>query len=338
MEARKRSSEKITNFFSKKSKQSENDQNLQSGSGDNVDWCSLTNRDMKFSLVRVLSSGSILLIHKSDTFNPNGLNFSHGSGSKSRNNEFVSTPFCSWKNARGASRGALNRHSVSLMHQQCVEQAAGFRGVEEKRADSIKSQLSEAYDKQVQTNTAALLAIVDSILFLVKQGLGLRGSNWDRASKREDGNFSCLLHFVSKYSPELQSHIIHSPKNARYLSPKIQNEFIAINGEIIRRSIVDECNSSNFWSIMADETTDVSTKEQVSVCARYIRKTHQRGLEVCEEFLGFSSVAVANAETITSSIVSLVEGSGLIMDHLVGKGFDGASTMSGHVSGIWCIC
>lgn len=153
--------------------------------------------------------------------------------SKSHNNEFVSTPFCSWKNARGASRGALNRHSVSLMHQQCVEQAAGFRGVEEKRADSIKSQLSEAYDKQVQTNTAALLAIVDSILFLVKQGLGLRGSNWDRASKREDGNFSCLLHFVSKYSPELQSHIIHSPKNARYLSPKIQNEFIAINGEII---------------------------------------------------------------------------------------------------------
>ena len=85
---------------------------------------------------------------------------------------------------------------------------------------------------------------------------------------------------------------------------------------------------------MADETTDVSTKEQVSVCARYIRKTHQRGLEVCEEFLGFSSVAVANAETITSSIVSLVEGSGLIMDHLVGKGFDGASTMSGHVSGV----
>ena len=119
--------------------------------------------------------------------------------SKSRNSEFVSTPFCNWKNATGASRGALNRHSASHTHQQCVELAAGFRGVVEKRADAIKS-LSEAYDKQVQANTAALLAIVDSILFLVKQGLGFRGSNWDKTYKREDGNFSRLLDFLSKYS------------------------------------------------------------------------------------------------------------------------------------------
>ena len=94
-----------------------------------------------------------------------------------------------------------------------------------------------------------------------------------------------LLDFLSKYSPELQSHILHSPRNARYLSPQIQNELIAINGDMIRNSIVDECNSSSFWSVMADETTDVSTKEQVSVCVRYIRKTHPHGLEVCEEFL-----------------------------------------------------
>ena len=186
----------------------------------------------------------------------------------------------------------------------------------------------------MQANTAALLVIVDSIQFLVKQGLGLRGSNWVKGSKREDGNFSSLLDFLSKYSPELKSHILHSPKNARYRSPQIQNEFIAINGNMIRQSIVDECNSSLFWSIMADETTDVSTKEQVSVCARYIRRNNQHGLEVCEEFLGYCSVPTANAEGITSAIVGLAEGAGLTMAQLVGKGFDGASTMSGHVSGV----
>ena len=82
--------------------------------------------------------------------------------SKARiNSEFVSTPFCNWKNATGASRGALNRHSAHHTHQQCVEQAASFKVVMEKKADSIKSQLSEAYDKQVQANTTALLAIVE---------------------------------------------------------------------------------------------------------------------------------------------------------------------------------
>lgn len=135
----------------------------------------------------------------------------------------MSTPFCNWKNATGACRGALNRHSTSKSHQQCVELAASFKGAMEKRAGSIKSQLSGAYDKQVQANTDALLAIVDSIQFLVKQGLGLRGNNWDKSSKREDGNFSHLLDLLSNYSPELKSHLFNSPKNARYLSPKIQN-------------------------------------------------------------------------------------------------------------------
>ena len=108
--------------------------------------------------------------------------------SKARlNSEFVSTPFHNWKNATGASRGALNRHSASQTHQQCVELAASFKGVVEKKGCSIKSQLSKTYDKQVQDNTAALLAIVDSIQFLVKQGLGLRGSNWDKSTKKEDG-------------------------------------------------------------------------------------------------------------------------------------------------------
>lgn len=68
---------------------------------------------------------------------------------------------------------------------------------------------------------------------------------------------------------------------------------------------------------MADETTDVLTKEQVSACVRYIRKIQPHGLQVCEEFLGFCSVSVANAETIMSAITGLAEGAGLKMDKLV---------------------
>ena len=115
--------------------------------------------------------------------------------SKARlNSEFLSTPFHNWKNATGASRDALNRHSASQIHQQCVELAASFKGVVEKKGCSIKSQLS-AYDEQVQANTAALLAIVQ---FFVKQGLGLRGSNWNKSAKREDGSFSHLHDLLNK--------------------------------------------------------------------------------------------------------------------------------------------
>ena len=43
---------------------------------------------------------------------------------------------------------------------------------------------------------------------------------------------------------------------------------------------------------------------------------------------------VVNAQAITSAIVGLANGAGLYMARLVGKGFDGAATMSGHVSGV----
>ena len=88
-----------------------------------------------------------------------------------------------------------------------------------------------------------------------------------------------------------------------------------------------------FWSLMVDEATDVSTVEQVSICVRYI-KVQDANLEVCEEFLGFTSVTATNAQTITSAIVTFMTDCGLDTKRFVGKGFDGAANMCGHVSGV----
>ena len=109
------------------------------------------------------------------------------------NSEFFFSPLHNWKNAVGTSHGILNRHSLSQTHRQCMKQAVSFIAVMEKNKLSIKSQLSEAYDKQVQLNTRALVLIIDS--------------NWDKGSKREDGNFTSLLDFLSKYSANLKSHL-----------------------------------------------------------------------------------------------------------------------------------
>ena len=71
-----------------------------------------------------------------------------------------------------------------------------------------------------------------------------------------------------------------------------------------------------------------------SVCVRYVREKSTGALEVCEEFLGFCSIPTIGTEDITSAIVELSSACGLTMARLVGKGFDGPSNMSGHVSGV----
>lgn len=104
------------------------------------------------------------------------------------NTEFVSSPFRDWKNATDTSCGALHRHSSSHNHIQCHDQAVTFIAVMKKKVLSIKSQLNSTYEIQIQQNTQALLAIVDVIQFLTKQGIALRGHNWNSEERREDGH------------------------------------------------------------------------------------------------------------------------------------------------------
>ena len=66
---------------------------------------------------------------------------------------------------------------------------------------------------------------------------------------------------MSKFDGVLRAHL-QSP-GPHYLSPKIQNELIQCCDTEIREKIITECNMSECFAICADETTDVSIKEQL---------------------------------------------------------------------------
>ena len=57
-------------------------------------------------------------------------------------------------------------------------------------------------------------------------------------------------------------------------------------------------------------------------------------IEVREEFFGFSALPTTTAESITSAMIQFIKDAGLDTNTLVGKGFDGAANMSGHISGV----
>ena len=50
---------------------------------------------------------------------------------------------------------------------------------------------------------------------------------------------------------------------------------------------MEDVISAQFYSVMADECTDVSTKEQMSICLRLVDESNSFQPEVREEFLGF---------------------------------------------------
>ena len=58
---------------------------------------------------------------------------------------------------------------------------------------------------------------------------------------------------------------------------------------------------------MADETTDVSATEQMSICIRFVNSN----MEVCEEFLGFVKLTKMDAQSVFDVLIPTLEGWGL---------------------------
>jgi hypothetical protein len=70
------------------------------------------------------------------------------------------------------------------------------------------------------------------------------------------------------------------------------------------QDIVSECNSANCFSVIADETTDVSTTEQISLCVRYVSVDSDEEISVKESFLGFAEASSTTGEELTTTIMA----------------------------------
>jgi hypothetical protein len=81
--------------------------------------------------------------------------------------------------------------------------------------------------------------------------------------------------------------------------------------------------ASPYYSIMADESMDTSSKEELSVCARWI--------EGGKAILHAQKVT---ARALTQYLLDFLQARNVPIQKLCGLGFDGASTMFGVRSGV----
>ena len=98
------------------------------------------------------------------------------------------------------------------------------------------------------------------------------------------------------------------------------------------KKIVNDVKNANFFAIMADETTDISTKEQLSMMLRYPTST---GIQ--EKFVGFIEVTDTTGQGLADKIWDEVIALGLDPMNMRGQGYDGAANMSGWRRGVQAV-
>ncbi|XP_060858111.1 52 kDa repressor of the inhibitor of the protein kinase-like isoform X2 [Metopolophium dirhodum] len=85
-----------------------------------------------------------------------------------------------------------------------------------------------------------------------------------------------------------------------------------------------------------DETTDVSVKEQLTLCVRYLSGSGEN-VSMNESFLKFIEVQSLTGENLATVILNGLNACGIDCNNMVGQGYDGASNMSGHLKGVQTI-
>lgn len=249
--------------------------------------------------------------------------------------------------------GALETHTKNVYHQQAMQAGKLFLEAYHNPNKDVINQINEQRLSQVNENRARLKPIIHTIIFLGRQNIAFRGDRDDgelvmpRTSETElspinEGNFRELLRFrIQAGDKSLEKHLTTANARATYISKTTQNELIECIGEEILSTILSKVDKSKFYSVIFDETTDVSHVSQLSIVLRYVT---DRGVK--EDFIQFADAYKAIQEKSDNQGEPILTGSALgqlVLDtlkqlnldlkHCVGIGTDGCSVMVSEVCG-----
>jgi hypothetical protein len=230
-----------------------------------------------------------------------------------RENAFTVTGFVNWKHATET----FKTHQLSSAHREAILKVSSSNS-----GCNVARQLNDTHNSEMLLARAALMTIVTSVQYLCRQGLGLRGHI------EQESNLLQLLKVRSEDNAQLKSWLQRS--SYKWVSPAIQNEIIELMARQVLRLLQTDVQKNEFYSVMVDETTDISVTEQVSFCFRFVDNM----LKVHEYFMGFYQTASTTAETLRKTIEDVLIRFQLDINKCRGQCYDGASNMSGHISGL----
>ncbi|XP_065662642.1 uncharacterized protein LOC136085279 [Hydra vulgaris] len=132
-------------------------------------------------------------------------------------------------------------------------------------------------------------------------------SSWHMCSQQDAENFMAVRRNPNK---EIVCQL-----NAKHTSHQTKKELIKITEQVLVDDIVSAANNSIGFSVLADETADISGIEQLSIGIRFVNPTKENMIR--EEFLGFVPLNDMSAASISDAILSKCLSLGLNLDRLM---------------------
>ncbi len=231
---------------------------------------------------------------------------------------------------------SFKKHATSNFHHRCMKSYEDYVS----KCKPINALLDDAAEQEMARKEQLRLAnreymqrLIDITILLAKGGRSFRGHDESDESVSK-GLFRDLYGLLTKYDPVFQTHVQNLPGNVNYSSATSQNELIESLHNVMFRSIVKSLCGKKV-SLMADETTDLGHYEQFSVIVRFF---DDESGGPTETYTSIRKLDHVDAESIFKELDSVVNELELEWSDVIAVCFDGASTMSGYLSGVQARC
>ena len=141
-----------------------------------------------------------------------------------------------------------------------------------------------------------------------------------------NSNFHQLLNLRAQENPEIIEWL--RKRDEKYTSSEIQNELLEAMAPGMMREISANIQNATFFTTMADETADVSNKEQL--CIRWVDDC----FVIHDYFIGMHPLERANADQVVAILKNALLRINLNIQRARGQCYDRAATKAGDKTGV----
>ena len=202
------------------------------------------------------------------------------------------------------------KHKTSVMHRD-----AELCKREEVRS-SMSGGIRGALEVVVTQERKSIIGALKCLYYLAKNELA------------HTTNFSSLIDLYINMGCNYMKELRRGG-NASYRSEQVISEFLCTLSDTVKEVVMTKMRDSPTFSLMIDESTDVSVLKQLVV---YGRAVVDGKLE--SHFLGMRDLADGRAMTIERSLLEFWNDNGLEITNMSSFGSDGANVMTGRREGV----
>ena len=211
--------------------------------------------------------------------------------------------FSNWK--KGGER--LADHAKSDNHKSAMRHARINQ-------PSIACQLDHQVKEQQYLRRLELIAHLNTLKTLLRQGIAIRGHTDEASNIFQFNKDKAIDH------PGLNLLL----KENQYMSHDIlaeQEKNLVLSA---RKSLINDINASRFYSVICDESSDISKTEQLSFSVRHCGDNY----EIMEDFIGVMSCDEGLSSTaLLKYVQDILVRCNMDTHKMAGMSFDGTSAM-----------